>query len=265
MFCDHIHQMFFFIGDLTWLNMLGRPVFVLFLFCSAEAFHYTRSKKKYILRTGIAAAIMTLVFAVVSILLPNNHNVELMNNAFATFCVAAIWMLAWDNFKSGALEKKAKKFFAGLGILLIPVLTALPSILVLQFTQQPDGTISTTGQVLLAFSMAIPNFMMIEGGVLMALLGTVFYVFRSMQKLDDKVFLSRPLWLWVQVVLLFAMSAYSFVVGHTNNDIQWMMAFAAIPMLMYNGERGKGMKNFFYVFYPAHIIMLYLVSTLVFK
>lgn len=37
---------------------------------------------------------------------------------------------------------------------------------------------------------------------------------------------------------------------------EWMGAFAAILMLFYNGERGKGNKTFFYWFYPAHIYIL---------
>ena len=30
-----------------------------------------------------------------------------------------------------------------------------------------------------------------------------------------------------------------------------MEVFAVVPMLCYNGERGRGPKRFFYVFYPA--------------
>lgn len=38
MFLDHIHQMFVHVGAPVWLTMLGRPVFPIFLFVSAESF-----------------------------------------------------------------------------------------------------------------------------------------------------------------------------------------------------------------------------------
>ena len=39
---------------------------------------------------------------------------------------------------------------------------------------------------------------------------------------------------------------------------QWMMILAAIPIVLYNGEKGRGMRNF-YIFYPAHIAILQLL------
>ncbi|WP_242972371.1 TraX family protein [Lachnoclostridium edouardi] len=48
-----------------------------------------------------------------------------------------------------------------------------------------------------------------------------------------------------------------------RQGVQWIMGFAAIPMMLYNGTKGKNMKNFFYIFYPLHIALLYLLATLV--
>ena len=37
---------------------------------------------------------------------------------------------------------------------------------------------------------------------------------------------------------------------------------AAVPVALYNGKRGMKMKYFFYVFYPLHLFLLYVVSVL---
>lgn len=44
---------------------------------------------------------------------------------------------------------------------------------------------------------------------------------------------------------------------------QWMMMFAIIPILFYNGKRGKDStvtRWFFYLFYPLHIWLLYAIG-----
>lgn len=45
---------------------------------------------------------------------------------------------------------------------------------------------------------------------------------------------------------------------------EWQAIFAFIPICMYNGKRGRNIKYFFYVFYPAHLLLLYLIGQIIF-
>ncbi len=42
-----------------------------------------------------------------------------------------------------------------------------------------------------------------------------------------------------------------------------MTGLSFIPLAMYNGKKGKGLKWLFYVFYPGHLLVLYIVKRIV--
>lgn len=243
MFLDHIHQMFAAAGAPLWLTMAGRLVFPIFLFASAESFHYTRSKKNYLKRLLFASWGMTLFTFVLQRLVPNEH-VVLMNNAFSTFFIAALYMLFWDWFTTGVRQKQPKLIAKGILGCFIPVLCALPLFLVATLSFN-ENIPSTTIRLLAMFSLLVPNILAVEGGFAMVLLGLAFYICREHRLM--------------QIAVLAALSALVYVV---DGGFQWMMVFAAIPIALYNGEKGRGLKNFFYIFYPAHIGLLYILSAL---
>lgn len=47
-------------------------------------------------------------------------------------------------------------------------------------------------------------------------------------------------------------------------SIQWYCLLSLPLLALYNGQRGKpGIKNFFYIYYPAHLVIIYLLSFLI--
>ena len=109
MVCDHIHQMFFEFGAPSWLTMLGRLVFPILLFLFADSFHYTRSRKKLMIRLLLMSWLMSIGNLVVGNLFQNG-DVVLSNNAFSTFLVVAILDSGWDRFVEAFRKKSALTF-----------------------------------------------------------------------------------------------------------------------------------------------------------
>lgn len=224
--------------------MVGRLVFPMFLFTAAESFHYTRNKRKYLQRLLFASWGMTVFTFSLEQLIPNK-NVVLMNNAFSTFFIAGLYMMFWDWFLEGIKTRNATQIIKSILCCFIPILCAFPLVLVGVLSSNENIPFFVI-QLLVAISMLVPNILAVEGGFGLVLLGVLFYIFRK-----NRI---------MQILVLLILSVLIYIAG---NNIQSIMGLSAIPILLYNGKRGYGMKNFFYIFYPAHIGILYIISALI--
>ena len=73
---------------------------------------------------------------------------------------------------------------------------------------------------------------------------------------------SRKKTAWFYVIFCGLYIAYLIVSGTFQTNNQWMMIFALIPILLYSGKNGRGMKYFFYLYYPLHVYAIYLIGVL---
>ena len=91
----------------------------------------------------------------------------------------------------------------------------------------------------------LPLAPLVEGGWFYVFLGIVLYYTRQNRLAQAIEFIVVCLAVWA-----------------TDNSFQWMMTFAVLIIMLYNGEKGKGYKYLFYIFYPVHIWLLYILSVI---
>lgn len=228
---DHIRQMFYYAGAPLFFTMIGRSVLTIFLFTSVEGYHYTRDKKKYAFRLLLFYWMMNLLNRIISLLFPLEP-VPLLNNVFGTILIGVVVMFAVDCFRS-------KKWIKGAITLSIPLIPTLLMNILLQIKPEIANNVY----------FFFPSYTVHEGGKLMILLAVFLYIFRE----------RRVLQLFSIFLASLASTGFDFY-GLFTSNIQWMMMFSIVPISLYNGTKGKGSKKFFYIFYPAHIYLLYISS-----
>lgn len=241
---DHIGEFFGFLGTPIWFNWLGRLVAPMFLFTSSEGYIHTSNKRKYLFRLLVGFWIMNLGNAIVNKYFHIGNGI-VINNIFGTLFLGVLYMYCVDKLTTGIKEKKAKKIFGAIALMLIPIILTLVTLLSMYY--------SNGNKILLTTAMALMNLvptpLLVEGGPLFVILAVAFYVFHDKKGL--------------QIASLIVIALISYFTGSGDpftQNYQWMMLFAAIPIILYNGEKGKGMRNFFYFFYPAHIYILFFIS-----
>lgn len=244
MVLDHIHYFFEFTGKIPiWFSMLGRLSAPLFLFCLIEGFTHTHNRKKYFIQIySIAIGMGLIQFLILNLGLKRPDGFYPQNQMLATFSILLVILQGID-------WCARKQWAKGLPAIIIP--TALPFLMVMIGSAIPSLWLVIN---ILHFTILPLHTWIMDGGTFFILQGILMYLLRKHRKWQALVFVISNLLLYV-VYPFVAMPNITIKLLFTQ-AFEWMGSFAAIFMLLYNGERGKGNKKFCYWFYPGHIYIL---------
>lgn len=224
---DHIG--FYFPAAPAWLRWLGRGAYPLFLFCMAQGYAHTRSRKRYLLRLYLMSVFMTFLGLFLDAYIPSeggygNHNI------FLPLFLTGVLISAAELYRR---DRKQGGLLLGAAALVQVLYCLLPFLL--PFTQNFSGDVLTG---------VVPNLAVNEYGFEFIALGMAMYFLRDRREALAAVY------------LIFCIYQFSAEALYGGFPVQWMMALALPLMLRYNGEKGRGWKWFFYLYYPAHTCLL---------
>ena len=256
MLLDHIHYMFAFTGVIPELfSMLGRLSADLFLFCLIEGFTHTHDRKKYFLRVLAVSAGMGFVrFFMQWGGVLNRPDGFYPGNAIMMNFV--IMMLLWQ----GMDWLRQKRWLPGLAAIFLPAVWPFVSV-ILSNALPPvpfSGILGLLSYTILPSWAAIGQ----DGGLNYILLGVILYALHNHRKLQLTAYVAfKLLFDFVLFVLQTAPMIPDFHLYQMfTTYYEWFGVFSVLLMLCYNGKRGSGHQKLFYIFYPAHIYILYALS-----
>lgn len=224
MLCDHLWGTV--VPGNDWLTCIGRLSFPIYAFLLVEGFHHTRSRKAYAKRLLVFALISELPF---NLALGGNLFFPVHQNVLFTFLLS-LGLMAWNE---GVREAAAwKRLAVALGSMVLGAAAAL---------------------------LTMVDYY--HAGVLTVL---VFYFFRG-SSWKHRLAQLAGLW-WINTQLL---GGFCYVLELFGREFllqqQALAVLALIPIWLYRGAQGaksKALRLGFYIFYPAHLLVLGLLGIL---
>ena len=252
MVLDHIHYFFAYTGQIPeWFSMAGRLAAPLFLFCLVEGFSHTHGRKKYFIKVYAIHLLMSgLLFLMMCGILPARPDgFYPLNGMMTAFAILMIVFQGMDWLAE-------KRWGPGLAAAALPLAWPVLASALMGAAPALQMPLSVLGYTLLPMWNSNP-----DASIGTILTGILLYGCRKNRRAQAGVFAGfTVLYDLLYPLLVFSRSPGFHWTMMFTTVYEWYGALAAVLMLCYNGERGRGPKRFFYVFYPAHIYILYALS-----
>ncbi|TPF86376.1 hypothetical protein BW13_06095 [Bifidobacterium sp. UTCIF-37] len=280
MFIDHVAE--FLPGMPIWMHWIGRLSAPIFYFLIGWSCVYTSNRKRFLLRLYVASVGMSVIQALSSVFssaLPELNVYPIENNIFATLfqmslVICLLTATSW------------RKRLRNISIyVLIQLVISIPLYFLTNVIDRlPYG--ETLDYILLRASGTVLD---LEGGLFAVAIGVVLWATHDHRlrlslalvglAATDLVLNALGVLYSITTALMYrfpdpaqvavsmnriwdvmGFSPFNFGQSPITVNYQWMKVFALPFMLLYNHQRGPHVKWFFYVFYPAHIVVLYLIG-----
>lgn len=235
MVCDHVGDSI--VHKLSFLNVIGRIAFPIFAFQISEGYRHTHNLKNYFIRLGIFAGISQIPFMLfLSTFNPGTHT-------FNIFCTLFLGLLAITLFD--------KFYYVGTNASVRPInAETLP----LRNSRQHKFLWKLLGIFSVVLMMAIAHFTSCDYGWYGVAIIFIFYYFKK-----------HLLWLNLSFMTV---TGIKYIQYYTMAPSIWYVYLfiatctSLIFIHLYNEKKGKSMKYFLYIFYPAHLLLLYFINYL---
>lgn len=224
MFCDHFGDAF--IGHYNFLNLIGRTAFPIFAFQISEGYIHTRSVKKYFIRLFLFALISQIPFYLfIQKFLPTSMS---LLNIFFTLLLGLLCIITYNSFVNVKNKELQYKVFN----------IELKKII---------------GIVLALFVAYVGSLLKVDYGFWGIIVIFAFYLFK-----DNKLAMI------ISYICLCIIRYGIFIIQH-GLHIQYVYLciatiFPIIFIALYNGKQGYKIKYLLYLFYPLHLLLLYLYN-----
>ena len=264
-----------FITDII-MRLIGRLGFPLFVFLLVEGSHYTKNKVNYLRNMLIFALVSEIPF---DLALVSGHVWDFSHqNVFFTLLFGLCFIFLSDYVKEKEEPAAIFKIIGKMGFVFA----------FLVFCQAFYN--SEFGYSFAMFGKSIG----IIGSVIAGATAALLYFLFSMRWDENKKIWLGNAYLFLGIFMgiadllntdysgwgVLVIAIMYFLRGNVTNkkeaamgclgltlmqSIECTSFFTLIPISKYNGERGLKLKYFFYLFYPVHLTIIYLIGLLIFR
>lgn len=247
MLIDHIGE--FIPQSPIWFRYIGRISAPLFFYCSAWGFHYTHNRKQYLIRLYLLGIGMGLGNALLSCMAGNG--IALCNNIFTTLFLGCLTVFIIETAKT----LKNRILYLSLFIV-----QQVLSFFLCLFLQDLIPAPKDLDQFMLLYDLGavFASSVYTEGCIIFVFFFTIIYFLK-----ERPVRLSIFTAAFSLALHALITKTYRLPISYTLvpfSKYQWLMIFVIPFFLLYNGKKGKNFKWFYYIFYPLHIWLLYLIG-----